>query len=72
MEKAPDYRSYLMRICPREVEGQHACTVMLESVTTGRRVTFPDLGSLVTFLMSTLENDPEVRAGEPATAAGRS
>jgi len=72
MEEPAAYRSYLVRICPRQVDGQRACTVTLESVASGMRVTLPDLASLVTFLNSPVDDDTGSPADGSTIAAGRS
>jgi hypothetical protein len=72
MERPVACRSYLLRVWPREVDGNPGCTVTLESVATGRRVTLPDLTSLVTFLASPVDDDIGSRTGRPVGRAGES
>ena len=44
------YRSYLIRLWPKEREGDLACRATLDSVKTGERYDFATLEDLLTFL----------------------
>jgi len=50
MEKYVPYHAYLLRLWPTRRGGVAASRVSLESVATGERRHFPDLGSLHAFL----------------------
>jgi hypothetical protein len=52
MEKYVPHQSYLLRLWPTRRSGVTAFRVSLESVATGERRDFPDLGRLLAFLQA--------------------
>jgi len=59
MEKYVPYQAYLLRLWPARRSGVVGFRVSLESVATGERRDFPDLGRLLAFLQAQEEGNPK-------------